>query len=190
MRSILSTAALLLALSLATPIVAGPVTDAATKVEAAAANDDFDIWYQANEALLEAAWNVPGLHFGNIANTTVPAPVYGNFEERADTVYTAGEPILIYVEPRGYGYGDVGGGMLEIAFGIDLRVLDPAGTVLLEMPDFNNFTLQTRARARELMFNLTVSLDGAPPGDYQLEFTFNDRNGGQSDSFTSNITIK
>jgi len=186
----LSTAALLVSLGGVAPVLAGPVTEAATKVEAAAAADDFAAWYEANEALLEAAWNVPGLHFGNIANTTVPAPAYGNFEERADTVYAVGEPILIYAEPRGYGYGDVGGGMLEIAFGIDLRVLDPAGTVLLEMPDFSNFTLQTRAQARELMFNLTVSLDGAPPGDYQLEFTFNDRHGGQSDSFISNVTIR
>jgi hypothetical protein len=157
MRSMLSTAALL-ALGLATPVLAGPVTDAATKVEAAAAVDDFDAWYEANDALLEAAWNVPGLHFGNIANTTVPAPVYGNFEERADTVYAASEPILIYAEPRGYGFGDVGGGMLEIAFGVDVRVLDPAGTVILEMPDFSSFSLQTRAQARELMLNLTSAV--------------------------------
>ncbi|OYW61326.1 MAG: hypothetical protein B7Z10_04940 [Rhodobacterales bacterium 32-66-7] len=190
MRFMLTTAPLMLALGLAAPVLAGPVTDAATAVETAAAADDFNAWFQANEALLEAAWTVPGLHFGNIVNTTVPAPVYGNFEERADTVYAPGEPILIYAEPRGYGYGDIGGGMLEIAFGVDLRVLDPAGTVLLEMPEFSTFTLQSRAKARELMFNLSVSLDGAPPGDYQLEFTFNDRYGGQSDSFVSNITIK
>lgn len=190
MRSKPLSVALLLALGLAAPVLAGPVTDAAAEAEAAVAADDFDAWYQANEALLEAAWTLPGLHFGNLAMTTVPAPMYGNYEERADTVYAADEPILIYAEPRGYGYGDVGGGMLEIAFGVDLRVLDPAGTVLLELPEFSTFTVQTRTRSRELMFNLSVSLDGAPPGDYQLEFTFNDRHGGQSDSFTSNITIK
>jgi hypothetical protein len=184
MRSTFTSIGLALAVVLATPAFSGPLTDAA------AAADDFEAWYAANEVLLETAWTAAGLHFGNLVATTGDATGYGSYEARADTVYAAGEPIHLYVEPRGYGYGDLGGGFHEISFDIDLRVLDPAGAVLVEQPSFANFVVKSMAQARELMVNLTASLDGAPAGNYTLEFTFHDRHGGESASFTNDITIK
>lgn len=183
-------AALALAVALATPALSGPLVDAATKAEAAIAAGDFDAWFAANETLRDTAWTSGGLHLANVFATTGDAPGFGAYDLRPDTTYAAGEPIYLYVEPRGYGYGDLGNGMLEIAFDIDLKVLDSGGTVLLDQKSFTNFSVQTRVKARELMINLTANLTGAPPGDYTLEFTLNDKYGGQSASFTNDITIQ
>lgn len=169
---------------------AGEVVDAAAAVEAAVAAGDFNGWQAANAALLAKAWFQPGLHFNRMILTNGPATGYGSYEPRADSVYAAGEPILIYAEPEGYGFGDLGGGRFEIAFDIDLRVLDPAGSVLVEMPGFMALQHQTWGVAREFVANMTVSMGQAPAGSYVLEFTFRDRHGGQSASFTSAITIQ
>ena len=186
----LSLLAFSLATGLAAPLAAGALADAAAKAEAAIAAGDFDAWYAANETLLDAAWTAGGLHFGTLVATTGDATGYGAFAPRANTIYTASEPIHLYVEPRGYGYGDLGGGQFEIAFDIDLRMLDRAGTELFAQPDFSQFVVPTKAHARELMVNLTTTLDGAPPGDYTLEFTFRDRHSDQTAMVTNDITIK
>lgn len=191
-RSSFSTTAFAAAMAVAisTPLHAGPLADAAAKAEAAITAGDFDAWYAANDALLDAAWSAGGLHFGNLVATTGDATGYGAYEPRANAVYAVSEPIYLYVEPRGYGYGDIGNGVSEIAFDIDLRLLDRSGTMLFEQPDFAQFVVKTKAHARELMVNLTTTLDGAPPGDYTLEFNFRDRHSDQTAKFTNDITIQ
>ena len=186
----LSLLAFSLATGLAAPLAAGALADAAAKAEAAIAAGDFDAWYAANETLLDAAWTAGGLHFGTLVATTGDATGYGAFAPRANTIYTASEPIHLYVEPRGYGYGDLGSGQFEIAFDIDLRVLDPTGAVLLEQPDFAAFVVTSSTHARELFVNVTTTLDGATAGNYTLEFTFRDRHSDQTASFTNDITIQ
>ncbi|WP_309664957.1 hypothetical protein [Tabrizicola sp.] len=190
MRRQLILACFLLTPVIAAPALSGPLTDAAASADAAIAAGDFDAWYAANEVLIETAWNAAGLHFGNLVATTGPATAYGAYEPRASTVYAAGEPVELYIEPRGYGYGDLGGGQLEIAFDIDLRVLEPSGSVVMEQENFANFVVKTRARSRELMVNLTATFDGAPAGNYTLEFTFKDRHSDQTASFTNDITLQ
>lgn len=174
----------------ALPAAAGDLVDAATAVEAAVAAGDFDAWAAANATLMTSAWFQPGLHFNRLILTSVPSTGYGVYEVRADSVYASGEPILVYAEPEGYGYGTLPDGRSEIAFDIDLRVMDPAGTVLLEAPGFMQVAHQVWGPAREFVANMTVNMGQAPAGDYTLEFTFHDRHGGQSSSFTTNVTLQ
>ena len=172
------------------PVAAGPVVDAAAAVEAAVASGDFNAWQAANNQLLSTAWFQPGLHFNRLVLTSTPAVGYGSYDVRPDSIYARGEQIFVYAEPEGYGFGDLGNGKLEIAFDIDLRVLDPAGTVLLEAPDFMQVAHQTWGPAREFVANMTVAMGEAPAGQYRLEFTFRDRHGGQQSSFTTDVTLQ
>ncbi len=174
----------------AAPAIAGEVVDAATAVEAAVAAGDFDAWQKANGDLLAKAWAQPGLHFNHLVLVTAPAAGYGVYDVRPDSIYAQGEPILVYAEPEGYGFGTLATGQMEIAFGIDLKVLDPGGAVLVEMPDFLSIKFQSWQPAHEFVANLSVSMGSAPPGDYQLEFTFRDLHGGQNSSFTTNVSVK
>lgn len=183
--------AALAAVSLTAPAQAGPLADAAAAVEAAIAANDFDAWQAANAKLLDEAWFAAGLHFDRVVLTAAPGAGYGGFEPRANASYGKGEDILVYAEPKGYGYGDLGNGKYEIAFDVDLRLLDKAGTVLLEAPNFLALSHQAQGMAREFVGTLTVNLGPeAPAGDYQLEFTFRDRHGGQSASFTTEVTLQ
>lgn len=189
-RALVAGLPLCLLLAHAPPARAGEVVDAATAVETAVATGDFNAWQAANATLLSTAWFQPGLHFNRLLLVSAPASGYGSYEVRPDSVFAAGEMILVYAEPEGYGYGDLGGGKLEIAFDIDLKVMDPAGSVLVEMPGFMQLVHQTWGPAREFVANMSVSMGQAPVGDYRLEFTFRDRHGGQSSSFTTDVTIQ
>ncbi len=183
-------AALPLSLSLLSPVQAGQLTDAAAAVEAAVAAGDFNAWQAANAQLLATAWVQPGLLFNRLLLTSTLAAGYGNYEVRPDSIYARDTPIYVYAEPEGYGFGDLGGGRMEIAFDIDLRVMDPTGAVLLEVPNFMALAYQTWGPAREFVANMTVDMAQAPAGDYRLEFTFRDRHGGQSASFTTDVTLQ
>jgi hypothetical protein len=182
--------ALAAALTLPLPVLAGPLTDAATAAEAALASGDMAAWAAAYEGLSDAAWSAGGFYIARHVATTGDAPAFGMYEARANTVYGTTEPIRLYVEPRGYGYGQAGDGVNQIAFDIDLAIRDGAGAVVGEVPGFSEVVIPSRARPRELMVNLTATLNGAPPGDYVLVFTFRDRNGGGAASFEQPVTLQ
>ena len=111
-------------LPLAAP--AGDLSDAAAAVEAAVAAQDFAAWQAAEARLDELLWYSAGLHFGTLTLVSAPASGYRMYDSRADNLYAQGEPILLYAEPRGYGYGTLDTGQLQIAFDIDLTVKDTA----------------------------------------------------------------
>jgi hypothetical protein len=169
---------------------ASDLTEAATAAEAALAAQDFEAWSSATAALDDAVWTAGGLYIDEVVATLAPATGFGLYDARPDGPYAPGEPIYLYVQPKGYGYGDAGGGVNEIAFDIDLQIQDPSGEVLLEQKDFMQFVVNTRAKARELMVTLTTSLDGAPAGDYAPVYTLRDRHSDQQASFTHNISIQ
>lgn len=182
--------ALLLATLLSTPLHAGEIADAAAAVEAAIAANDFDAWQAANDVIEDKLWAAPGLHFGTLMLVTGPATGFGAYDPRPDNVYAVGEPVQIYAEPAGYGYGDLGDGLLEIAFDIDLTVTDPEGTVLAEIPDIMSLAYASRTPAREFLANLTYNLEGVPAGSYTLTTNFRDRHSEQAANFTSDIVVK
>ncbi len=179
-----------LSLALALPAHAGPVTDAAAALEAAATGGDAAALTAAQDQLQEAAWAAQPLHFRQALPTAAASGGFGVYDPRPDTVYARGEDIFLYAEPQGYGYGDLGDGRFEIGFAVDLRILDTAGGVLVEAPDFMALTHQARGKAREFGATLVVNLTDAPAGDYQLEFTFRDRHSDQRASFTQPVTLK
>lgn len=184
---------LALALCALLPVTAqaGELADAAAAVESAVTANDFAAWQSAAAALETKLWFSAGLHFGTLTLVSAQSTGYGVYQSRADNVYAQGEPILIYAEPKGYGYGDAGNGMYEIAFDIDLIVKDTAsGEVLLESPSLMQIAYQAMVPAREFVANLNYTLGTAPPGSYTLETVFHDRHGGQQASFTSDIVIR
>lgn len=192
-RHLIASAATALGLALLTapaPVLAGDIVDAATAVEAALQANDFDAWQAANAALLDKLWNAPGLHFGTLVLTQSEPTGYGAYVQRADNVYAQGEPILIYAEPMGYGFGALDDGRNEIAFDIDLKVLGTDGEVLADAPGIMNLAYASHGTPHEFMANITYNLDGIPPGTYTLDTTFRDRHAEQSASFTNEIVIK
>ena len=108
-------AAVVLGTALAMPAGAGPVLDKAAEIEALMAADNASGAIDAANALLATVWDSSkdiGIH--QTVLVTQPAAGYGIYNPRPDEKFKGGEPILIYAEPFGFGYGSGGDGLYTI----------------------------------------------------------------------------
>ncbi|WP_054007273.1 hypothetical protein [Cypionkella psychrotolerans] len=183
-------AAVVLGTALAMPAGAGPVLDKATEIEALMAADNASGAIDAANALLATVWDSSkdiGIH--QTVLVTQPAAGYGIYNPRPDEKFKGGEPILIYAEPFGFGYGSGGDGLYTIGFIVDLKVMTEAGEVLGELPSVANLDLTSRYQNREFQANLTYTLSGIAPGRYVLETTLRDKNSEKVGTFQNTIEI-
>lgn len=49
---------------------------------------------------------------------------------------------------------------------------------------------QTRSRVQDIFLNLSLSLDKAPPGSYNVKFIVNDLNSKKTAAVDTDVTIK
>ena len=183
-------AAVVLGTALAMPAGAGPVLDKAAEIEALMAADNASGAIDAANALLATVWDSSkdiGIH--QTVLVTQPAAGYGIYNPRPDEKFKGGEPILIYAEPFGFGYGSGGDGLYTIGFIVDLKVMTEAGEVLGELPSVANLDLTSRYQNREFQANLTYTLSGIAPGRYVLETTLRDKNSEKVGTFQNTIEI-
>jgi hypothetical protein len=175
-------------LGLALPASAGPIADKAVEIEGLVdAGNDAGL-LDAADALYGMAWDATtaiGIHQAILVNE--PASGMGLFNPRPDEKYKVGEPVLIYAEPFGYGFGAPGEGLYSIGFTVDLKVMSEAGEVLGEMPAVANLDLTSRHKNREFQANLTYTLDGIAPGRYILETTLHDKNSAKVGTFQNTV---
>lgn len=183
-------AAVVLGTALAMPAGAGPVVDKAAEIEALMAADNASGAIDAANALLATVWDSSkeiGIH--QTVLVTQPAAGYGIYNPRPDEKFKLDEPILIYAEPFGFGYGSGGDGLYTIGFIVDLKVMTEAGEVLGELPSVANLDLTSRYQNREFQANLTYTLSGIVAGRYVLETTLRDKNSEKSGTFQNTIEI-
>lgn len=177
-----------LSLALPHPAAAGPIADKAADVEGLLASGDDAGAVMAARELLGQAWEATsGLAFGETVLIAEPASGYGIFNPRPDDKFKLGEPVLIYAEPMGFGYGAVGGGLYGIGFFVDLKILTEAGEVLGDIQNVTELNLTSRYQNREFQANLTYNLDGITPGRYLLQTTLRDKNSAKIGSFETAV---
>ncbi len=182
--------ALALLFALTAPAHAGPLTDAATAIEGKlAAGDDLGALDGAR-ALLAQVWDQgAALGFGQALLVQQSATGYGVFNPRSNIIFKMGEPILIYCEPFGFGYGSPGEGLHSVNFIVDLQVLDASGNQLALAEAATEYNMTSRHQNREVQANITYNLDGIPVGRYTLVTTLRDKNSLKSGSFQTAIEI-
>ncbi|SFZ84276.1 hypothetical protein SAMN02983003_1920 [Devosia enhydra] len=127
----------------------------------------------AAEEAVYAAWEATPLTFREALFVASEDAEFGDYEARPDAVFAPGEPIIVYAEPVGFGWLAEGDGY-RFGFDIDLEILSPEGTVLLEQPDFLQVVQQSRVRVRDFLIVMTLDLSGAEPGNYQLRYRARD----------------
>jgi len=177
-------------LMLAGPVLAGPIADKATEVEGMVASGDSAGALVAASDIVGQVWDATtDIGIRQTLLVTEPAAGFGIFNPRPDEKYKAGEPVLVYAEPFGFGYGSGGDGLYTIGFVVDLRVLGESGDVLGEMPAIANLDLTSRYKNREFQANLTYTLNGISPGRYVLETTLHDKNSSKVGTFQNTIEI-
>ena len=181
--------AIALAASLLTlPAQGGEIADKATEAESLlSAGDDLGAITAAREAFGKAWEATTGLAIGETALISEPASGDGIYNPRPDDKFKIGEPILIYAEPMGFGYGNPGEGLYSIGFFVDLKVMTEGGEVLGDLQNLTELDLTSRYPNREFQANLTYNLEGVPPGRYVLQTTLRDKNSPKLGSFETTV---
>jgi len=170
--------------------VAGPIADQAAAIEASLAEGKPAAALSATQGLFGLVWDQVGtIAFSKVALVSDTASGYGIYSERADATYKLDEPIIIYAEPYGFGYGAQADGSWRIGFNVDLTVLDPAGAVLIEAADLMQLGLVSRYQNKEFQANLTYNLTGMEAGTYVLRTTLRDQNSDRSGSFDLTVEM-
>jgi hypothetical protein len=191
-RPLLSAALLAALLGAALPAVAvaGPIADKAAEIEALLDAGDAAAASAAANDLYGQIWDAsPSLVIRQAVLVTEAAAGVGVYNPRETNTYKAGEPILIYAEPTGFGYGNPGEGLFAMGFGVDLKVISETGEVLGEIPDLTQVELNSRNQNREFQANITYTLNGIAPGRYVLQTTLKDKFSAKTGTFETAIEI-
>jgi len=126
------------------------------------------------QSAVDDVWAKTPLTFSRAFFVSDPPVGYGIYNARRDGPFKAGEKLIVYAEPVGYGWKDKGDGTFDFGFDVDLALKSPEGAVLSEQKGFAHLPLNSHARNHEFMLTLTLDLNGAPPGKYVLEYTVHD----------------
>jgi hypothetical protein len=140
-------------------------------------------------AELEYAWNETPLTATNIAFVTQQPEGYGMYVPRADDIFNAIDPILIYCEPVGYTVVK-NGDQYEFNLSADFTVADDKGNILGGQENFGSWGVKSRAFNTEFMMFFTFNLKGLPGGKYKLQVTLKDANSDKKTSFQQAFAIK
>lgn len=122
-----------------------------------------------------AAWK--RLPFTAIEVHLVAAPPtgFGEYIPRVDNVYRPSEPLILYMEPVGFGVKrDKGKGAYIYNLTADFNLVDAWGHVVSGRRQFGRFEGESRHFPSRLPLTFTYSLSGLPPGEYRLETVLRD----------------
>ena len=99
---------------------------------------------------------------------------FGLYQERGSKEFKHGEKIVVYAEPVGYGWKDLGKGMFELGFVVDFLIKSRDGKILAGKENFMRIATETHTRNLEFMVVLTLNMSSAPAGDYVVEYKLHD----------------
>lgn len=139
-------------------------------------------------AVIEA-WTAAPLSVRRAVFVSEPPKGFGEYVERPDSVFKKGEKLVTYAEPVGYGWKELGGGLYEFGLKVDFVIKTPEGKVLGGQEDFADLSQKSHARNREFMLTLTLSVTGAPAGDYVLVYKLRDVTSSKTTTFSQPFKI-
>ena len=117
-----------------------------------------------------------------------PAKGYGLYEPRESAEFSGNQPIVVYLQPVGYGY-ERSEDLFRNALTADFELRTPTGQVLAEQEAFSRLSLESRAPNREFQASFSFTFEGLEPGRYALLIRLRDQNGGQRSETSLPFTI-
>lgn len=159
---------------------AGDALEAAANAERLLAAGKPREAYDAMQRAAEAYWAASPLDFRRILFVTKDPEGFGVYQPRETNLYKAGDTILVYGEPFGFGYAK-DGETSKIAFEITLSTADADGKVVIQ-PRSGSIVLKSRRENREFMLFFSYEPRGLKPGAYALLAEFRDTSSGKASS--------
>ncbi|GAB5505057.1 MAG: hypothetical protein JJ911_04495 [Rhizobiaceae bacterium] len=138
-----------------------------------AAAQTLDDIIAAEEAVIEV-WEQTPLTFRTAIFADASPGGFGIYVERAHNEFLPGEPIIVYAEPVGYAWHESPDGTYTFGFNVDFLLKDANGKIVGGQENFQQLELNSRYRNREFMLTLTLNVDGAPAGEYEIEYRVRD----------------
>lgn len=118
-----------------------------------------------------------------------PPKGFGIYQPRANNVFRPGEPLIVYAEPVGVGWKMADGqNRAHMVTDFEIRTVD--GKVLGGQREFGRFEFISRDQNQEIFTHLTITLSGAPRGQYVLAATYRDQMTGKSAALELPFEIK
>ena len=172
--------ACVLALSGAAPVPADTITAQAAAAAEAAEAGNYPRAFERLQEPYELLWDATPL-YANKALFVKAADGYGLYTERErGATFAPDEPLLLYLEPVGFGYGDAGTGSYVLAFDVDLTLLTEDGREVFSRDDFASLVRPLRYRNREFFVTVNLSFTGLPAGEYRMQMVLRDQNADKS----------
>ena len=186
MRSfLLATAFLAVA---ATPAAAGDIADAGSKAESLMEAGNHAGAMSALNSALDSVWGAAPLTINKAVLVASDPQGFGIYDIRDNNQYKSGEPIVIYTEPSGFGYGR-DGQLYTINMALDFNIKSSTGESLAIQENFAKWELRSRVPNKEFMGKLTYTFSGIDPGDYVVETVIRDQNSDKTVTFPTSFKI-
>lgn len=163
--------------------MAGAAADAAVKAEALAGEGKTAEAMAAIEEAKQSIWQAVPMSFGKALFVAADPQGFGIYDIRDTSSFKPGEPLVVYFEPMGYGYGK-DGDINVIDLGLDFEITTPEGQSLHKKEEFAHLKLRSRFPNKEFMGKITYDFTGLQAGDYVVTTTVKDVNNGKSGAFS------
>ena len=142
----------------------------------------------ARAATAEALSNAP-LGFRRILFVSEVPEGFAAYKPRADNIFSADEPLIVYTEPIGVTWTK-DGDELATNLVVDFEIRLPDGKVIAGQRGFGEFALAAREPPLDFMTHIKLDVTGAPAGAYILGLTMHDNNSGKSTTTDLPFEIK
>lgn len=186
MRSLLlATAFLAIA---AVPAAAGEIADAGANAESLMEGGKYAEALVSLDTARATVWDAAPLRINKAVLVASDPQGFGIYDIRDNNQYKAGEPIVIYTEPSGFGYGR-DGDLYTINMALDFTIKSSTGESLAVRENFAKWELRSRVPNKEFMGKLTYTFSGIDPGDYVVETVIRDQNSDKTTTFPTPFRI-
>lgn len=167
---------------------AGDIVDAAQKAEAAVEAGNYASALASLNDARDSVWNASPLTINKAILVASDPQGYGIYDIRDNNQYKPGEPIVIYTEPSGFGYGR-DGDIYLLKMALDFEIKTSSGESLATQKDFAKWELRSRIPNKEFMGKITYTFSGIEPGDYTVETNIRDQNSDKTVTFSTPFKI-
>lgn len=140
------------------------------------------------ERQLEQAREAAPMVIKSFTAIAKPAEYFGNYEPRKNNVYRRGEKLYFYGEPKNILLAKNAKGLFELAFDVDMEISGPGDTS--KKMKVMTFRMPSRSRLQDIFLNLSLSLDNAPVGTYNVKFIVRDLNSKKTAAVDTDVTLK
>jgi hypothetical protein len=169
---------------------AGPFEASYTAFQSAFEAKDYGRALVGLRSLMATFWAESSLVLGNVKHVKGANNSYGIYEPKESDVFSAGEPIYLYMEPAGYALTKNPGGYYEFGFSADFQIADAGGKILGGQTNFASMPFKSWNFNTEIALTFTYTVSGLEKGKYKTITQVTDTHSGKKATVEKEFTVE